>query len=65
MSVIGMRTTPGKATRQLGRSSRNALDFRKIEPEMPVVVVFAEYDFTMGADDCVAELIAIATLFEN
>jgi hypothetical protein len=45
--------------------SREVLDFRKIEPEMAVVIVFAKDDFTLRASHGIAELISIAPLLEN
>ena len=47
------------------QSSRDALDCRKVEPEVPVIVVLAEDDFTPRTGDSVAELIAVAPLFKN
>ena len=55
----------GVGHESLLRSSRHAFDFRKIEPEMPVIVVFAEDKLALGPDDGIAELIAIAPLFKN
>ena len=49
----------------VSRCARDALDFQKIEPEMPAVIVLAEYDFTIGARDGVAKLVAIAALLKN
>ena len=43
----------------------DTFDFWKIEPEVAAVIVFAEDDFTIGAGDCVAELVAVAAVLEN
>ena len=47
------------------RCAADALDFRKVEPQMPAVIVLAEHDFTIGAGDGAAELVAIAALLKN
>src|SRR6267378_6046903 len=47
------------------RCADGALDFRKVEPQMPAVIVLAEHDFAIGARDGVAELVAIAALLKN
>ncbi len=47
------------------RCAADALDFRKVEPQMPAVIVLAEHDFSIGAGNGVAELVAIAALLKN
>jgi hypothetical protein len=47
------------------RCAADALDFRKVEPQMPAVIVLAEHDFTIGACDGVTQQVAIATLLKN
>ena len=47
---------------QLPRSAWDAINSRKIKPEMAVIVVLAEDDFAIRASHGIAELVAIAPL---
>jgi hypothetical protein len=47
------------------KSAADTLDFWKVQPEVPSVIILAEYDFTIAPSDGVAKLVAIATLLEN
>src|SRR5258708_39644065 len=47
------------------RCAADALDFRKVEPQMPAGIVLAEHDFSIAAGNGVAELLAIAALLKN
>jgi hypothetical protein len=50
---------------ELSGSSVGSGYFGEVEPEVAVVVVLAEDEFAVSAGDGVAELVAVAALFEN